>query len=110
MTIILVYTSIHMSFYKNDSILTSLQLSLYISKCVSWASYANKAHRQVKNLWLLIWEKHNREGEIVKTNVKSSKFVTGIFPTNDASTGQWSYFFPSWGGAIIYLTASMCRD
>ena len=76
MTIILVYTSIHMSFYKNDSIL--LCNFLYFSKCVSWASYANKAHRQVKNLWLLIWEKHNKEGEIVKTNVKNSKFVTGI--------------------------------
>ena len=84
---------------------------LYFSKYVSWASYANKAHRQVKNLWLLIWEKHNREGEIVKPNVKSSKYVTGIFPTNNSSTVQGSYvFFLSWEGVIIYLTSSMFSD
>ena len=87
MNILLVYRSIHMFFFIRMIVYLLLYNFLYFSKCVSWASYANKAHRQVKNLASHL-RKHNREGEIVKTNVKNSKYVTGIAPTNSSSTVQ----------------------
>lgn len=53
---------------------------LYFSKNVLRAFYADKARRQVQNLWLLIWEKQDREGKIIKTNLKPSQFIMNISP------------------------------